>query len=290
MKQFTPDYLNSFKCIADKCKHSCCIGWEIDIDKDSLEYYNSVDGDFGKRLSQNIKDGHFILHDDERCPFLNKSGLCDIYAEFGEDALCQICTDHPRFRNFFTGAVETGLGLCCEEAARIILSQKDVFSIDTYTDEESGFFRLRNTVFDIIQDREFSFTERCENLCDYFGIKLPQNDWKSVFLSLEILDPYWRETVKLLDFDMEFCGLDTEFEQLLCYFVFRHLADGIEDGRFIERILFCVLACKVINAIVCKNGVTFENVADAGRRFSCEIEYSDENIDKLLYELSKGVE
>jgi hypothetical protein len=175
-----------------------------------------------------------------------------------------------------------GLGLCCEEAARVILSQNGSFSIATYCDEESGFFKLRNTVFDIMQDREFSFTERTENLCDYFGITFVDKDWKNIFKSLEILDSKWSDTIERVDFDVDFCGLDVEFEQLFCYFVFRHLSDGIYDGRFIERILFCILACKTVNAIVCKIDVSFENLIDACRRFSCEIEYSDENINKLL--------
>ena len=37
-------------------------------------------------------------------------------------ALCQICRDHPRFRNYYSSRVEMGLGLVCEEAARVILS------------------------------------------------------------------------------------------------------------------------------------------------------------------------
>ena len=32
-----PDYYSAFRCIAGACKHSCCIGWEIDIDEESLE-------------------------------------------------------------------------------------------------------------------------------------------------------------------------------------------------------------------------------------------------------------
>ena len=27
-----PDYYKEFQCIADQCEHSCCIGWEIDVD------------------------------------------------------------------------------------------------------------------------------------------------------------------------------------------------------------------------------------------------------------------
>lgn len=45
-----PDYYPKFSCIADKCKDSCCIGWEIDIDEDTYEFYKHTDGVIGKRL------------------------------------------------------------------------------------------------------------------------------------------------------------------------------------------------------------------------------------------------
>ena len=32
-----PGYYSGFRCIADKCKNNCCIGWEIDIDKESYD-------------------------------------------------------------------------------------------------------------------------------------------------------------------------------------------------------------------------------------------------------------
>ena len=84
MEIYAPDYYGDFVCIADKCRHSCCIGWEIDIDDNTLDYYSSVEGAFGTRLRENISQGdnpHFILGSDERCPFLNQSNLCDIYTE-----------------------------------------------------------------------------------------------------------------------------------------------------------------------------------------------------------------
>ena len=122
-----PDYYKDFRCIAGDCRHSCCIGWEIDIDEDSLAFFESVPGEFGDRLRQNISkygDAHFVLGEGERCPFLNRDNLCDIILTLGEEHICGICTDHPRFRNELPGRVETGLGLCCEEAARLILSKK----------------------------------------------------------------------------------------------------------------------------------------------------------------------
>lgn len=89
MKTFVPDYYNDFKCLAGDCKHSCCIGWEIDIDADTLEYYNSVEGDFGKRLKNNISHNEdtafFAMDSCGRCPFLNEKGLCDIMLNLGFD-------------------------------------------------------------------------------------------------------------------------------------------------------------------------------------------------------------
>ena len=123
MKQIAPSYYKKFKCIADKCKHSCCIGWEIDVDEQTDEYYKTVGGELGKRLGESIDRStelsHFVLSADERCPFLNKNGFCDIISALGEDALCQICADHPRYRNFYSDRTEIGLGLCCEAAAEL---------------------------------------------------------------------------------------------------------------------------------------------------------------------------
>ena len=98
-----PDYYPTFRCIAGACKHSCCIGWEIDIDEESLARYKAMPGPLGERLRNHISADdppHFVLGEGERCPFLNERNLCDLILEGGEGLLCQICDDHPRFRNF----------------------------------------------------------------------------------------------------------------------------------------------------------------------------------------------
>ena len=33
IKKIYPRYFEEFKCIGGKCEDSCCIGWNIDIDK-----------------------------------------------------------------------------------------------------------------------------------------------------------------------------------------------------------------------------------------------------------------
>ena len=139
MKLIAPEYYTKFHCIADKCRHSCCVGWEIAIDPDKLVYYRSIEGEFGARLQKGIAEAddaaQFILDEEERCPFLNRTGLCDMIMALGEDALCQICRDHPRFRNFYADRTEIGLGLCCEAAGELILSQQEKLTLITLEDD-----------------------------------------------------------------------------------------------------------------------------------------------------------
>lgn len=90
MCHFTPDCYKDFPCIAGRCRHSCCIGWEIDVDPDKLCSYNAVPGPFGDRLRANISPAdppHFILGEGERCPFLNSENLCDIILTLSEDQI-----------------------------------------------------------------------------------------------------------------------------------------------------------------------------------------------------------
>ena len=146
MRITAPDYYNEFSCIAGACRHSCCIGWEIDIDGETLAFYDGIGGELGQRLQKNIcREGgaHFCLDEKERCPFLNGQGLCDIIIEQGEEALCQICDDHPRFRNFFSDREEIGLGLCCEAAAQLIVSRKEKTGMIVLEEGEEVLFRGR---------------------------------------------------------------------------------------------------------------------------------------------------
>ena len=293
MKTYVPSYYKDFSCIADKCRHSCCIGWEIDIDKKTLYEYSKIGGDFGKRLKENItlyETPHFILTDGERCPFLDECGLCDIYKELGEDALCDICTDHPRYRNFYPDREEMGLGLCCEEAARLILSQKEPFTLEVLEDDgevvidNDTFINERQKIFAILSDKTKPFSERIKDL----GVMLPQksfNEWLDIYLSLEILDPEWKKLLLSLKGKKPENLIDeyqNELENLLTYFVFRHL----KDGEFSQRLAFCTHLALMIADIFSFSQGTFEELCDIARMASSEIEYSEDNTDELIFFMS----
>ena len=138
-----PDYFERFQCSASDCTDNCCIGWEIDIDERTAERYKKVQGELGQKLKDRIlREGedelpHFILQG-ERCPFLGDNNLCELINELGESSLCDICREHPRFYEWFDGLTEMGLGLCCEEAARLILEspEKADFVVSFKEEEE----------------------------------------------------------------------------------------------------------------------------------------------------------
>lgn len=285
-----PNYYSKFKCIADKCKHSCCIGWEIDIDEETYATYNILAGEMGERIRENIEGEppHFILREGDRCPFLNERGLCDIILSCGEDHLCDICTLHPRFKNFYDSFEEVGLGLCCEEAARIILSDKEKFSIDTpkeLTEEEKNFFAKRQKIFDTLQNREKNIGERFSELASEFGFAFSLEKLYNSYIGLERLDEAWTAKLnKIKDATFD-CGFFDEhsiaFEQLASYFVFRHLADAMWDGDYTSRVRFALASCYLIGAI-CSCGDEIEEIA---RMYSSEVEYSEENTREIMESL-----
>ncbi len=293
MKLIAPDYYTQFHCIADRCKHSCCIGWEIDVDEETLEKYDAVEGSFGERLRDNITqtDGTacFCLSETERCPFLNEKGLCDIILHLGEDYLSQICTDHPRFCSFYGDRTEIGLGLCCEEAGRLLLSRKERTKLivleddgadDMLSEDEELFFEFRSKLFSLAQNRELSLDERMSELSNAVGAAPSEKTFSkliSFYLSLERMDEAWtslltsEENVSEGDF---FLRDDIPAEQLLVYFLFRHVSD-VESAA--SAVAFAVLSVKFIRFLCEKYRADFTRTIEIVRLYSSEIEYSEEN-------------
>lgn len=179
----TPSSLKNFKCKAGNCKDSCCIGWEIDIDSDTADFYMNTGGDFGKRLSENISFGDpscFVLDSNERCPFLNSRNLCDIIINLGEEHLCQICRDHPRYFEWYDGLKEGGIGLCCELAAEMIISSNDNSFIRTQIQNESCseyntdlfdmMFKARKIMMDTAVRKDISTAQKISSVLDFCEI------------------------------------------------------------------------------------------------------------------------
>jgi len=332
---FMPDYCRDFYCIADRCRHSCCIGWEIDIDDLSLTRFRSVTGPLSKKLRESIEEAedgtaHFILQGDaERCPFLNKDNLCELILDLGEDSLCDICREHPRFRNFFSIREEVGLGLCCEEAARLLLIQRGPIRLvecmpmpagsepKEADDLEQAFFQYREDLFRIVFDGSLSLSEQLTALSGKEKPLLSSSDlsrWGSFLKTLERLDSSWDEELKRLQntvtdpdisgFDayMKECGREAEYRNLLWYFLFRHLTDGLiyEEGDTFEeclpelqkQVLFAQFSVELLHCLgAChwaeKGEYSLDDQIGIVRLYSSEIEYSDENVEQIIDHFSQ---
>lgn len=303
MKLIAPHYYPDFRCIADRCRHSCCIGWEIDIDPETRARYRSIPGAFGQRLNAAIEDGEdgafFRLDADERCPMLNASGLCDLITAQGEEALCQICADHPRFRNAFTDRTEIGLGLCCEAAARLVLTSKEPMRLvcleengasEPLTAEENALLTLRAALIDRMQDETCPLAERLDDLLGAVDFTLPDLDWVAEYRQLERLDPHWDDVLDRFAPTAPFrADLAPMLTRFAVYLLYRHLPGALEDEDLPGRVAFCVLSTQMLSALCASlPAPTPDDCIELARMYSAEIEYSQENIDALLDALYSG--
>lgn len=301
MKEYVLNYYPQFKCIASECKHTCCAGWEMQIDEQSLTAYKQNVSQFSERLKSgiNFKKSKFKTDKEKRCAFLNQNGLCDIISNLGEQSLCQVCRDHPRFRTFFGDRIEMGLGFSCEQATRIILTFNDKIAPvliddddkDTVLDfNQNNILEFRKKVLDIIQDRKIDINQRIEKVFKLCKADVMDKDFAKViktFLKLERLDDGWTKrlkSIKKITFERQTCNALSHFaEQFLANGLFRHLYDA-EDTMWVRaRTIFCVLSWWVIKSVIAQEGIDgLDGVIDIVRQFSAEIEYSQKNLDKLF--------
>lgn len=207
-----PYYYKEFKCIADQCQDSCCIGWEIDIDEDTYEYYKQVEGDFGKRLRESMEAGEentFVLKNG-RCPFLNDRNLCDICIELGEEALSQVCTEYPRFVTEYGKVQEKCLALSCEAAGRLVferstpfyweeLEQQEYFGEGDQEEADLQMIHMieqsRDLAIALMQRREVSVEHRIADvLCFAWQVqeRMNQEDYEGIGQVIE----RWKQKVQ----------------------------------------------------------------------------------------------
>ena len=324
MKIRVPEYFSDFRCIADKCLDSCCIGWEISIDGKTKRKYASLDNEIGREIAEKTKHGYFPLEKDERCAFLDESGLCRIISSVGDEYLCDICREHPRYYGVSSYGIEGGIGLSCEAAARIILAldrQPGIIETErelSYDDvdefaEISEHFRnhLLNSVFSLDTAGAVELFTVCAKIADDVAfdastsgdvIDLPKintacideiatekayEDFFSLLDKCEALTDDWNKIVAKAKnvYNVESLKRISINKGLLYYFTHRYVREGVEDMSLGQRVLFALLSSLAITAIshVIKCD---EPLMRAAVMYSKNIEYSTDNVDMLLDELS----
>ena len=294
MKLYAPSYYKNFKCIADKCKNSCCIGWEIDIDSASLEKYKKLKNGYGATIMDTVsidETPHFVLREKERCPHLDENGLCKIIINEGEECLCDICREHPRFYNY-TDVCEVGIGMSCEEAARVILSSPDydviepIGEVDTTCDDFDFDGRKdREEIYKILKDQTLNYRGRLEKIYNKYQIEITSDsEYHNILSSLEYLDITHRDL--FMNYSSEnrpnSGEIDEYLERFLAYFVYRHCTEAYNPEDFCRGLSFALFCQRLFASLIyIKGAKTLDDVAELAIIISSEIEYSDDNREAL---------
>ncbi len=288
---FAPSYYKEFKCIADRCRHSCCTDWEICIDGETCAKYEQMP-DILATVTEFDGEKAFSLREDGRCVHLNESGLCNIILNHGEGCLPEICRNHPRFFNALSGRVEAGLGIVCEEACRLVLENDiplSLYRIDGCRGEPEqlsfGLGSRRDEIMYLIYTSK-SYIEALINFEFRFLFQIKPEEWLERFLTLETLDERWKQNLKAAVGKPRCAcdGFDIYYKRLLGYFVYRHVSAADSERNLRARLAFSVLSVEIIRLLFEVNAEpTLERLADFARRYSAEIEYSEDNTAELIF-------
>ena len=274
MSIWYPSFYPAFRCKAAACRHSCCRGWEIDVDEGSAALYRELPGKLGEDLRAALfEDGegwHFRLTAEERCPLLQQDGLCRLIRELGEEALCDICALHPRFFQEIGEDELWGLGLSCEAVTELLLGQPMLRFTCRETGETTGF----------------------EGLLRRLGIKVPQallryapridearrRELLSRFAATEAIDDDWpRELAALERAPLPEAKDESAYQRIYEYMLFRQI-ERTEEWEWDSLVAYARLCTDLL---VLWDALE-PDTAGHLRRISEQIEYSTENVERIV--------
>lgn len=299
MKLYAPSYYPDFTCAADRCRHSCCVGWEIDVDEATACRYAALTEGYGACVRDSVETDaatqtpHFRLGTDERCPHLDERGLCRIILLLGEEYLCDICREHPRFYHTTPHGMEVGLGMACEEACRLILTS-DGYDRMIAVGEEEGEAEPaeldatahRTRIYEMMSDRAVPYTERLTIIADAYGVSLSDRtdaEWRERLASLEYLDEAHRALFGCYSSGAEQAkAFETALARALAYFVFRHVSSAADADELCAAVGFSLLCERLLASLIEAREVrSFEAIVELARTVSEELEYSEDNTETL---------
>lgn len=308
MEIVKPKYFNSFKCIAGRCPDTCCAGWDVEIDDASAEKYKSETGClkqyFDKHLTTD-EDGYIFSLVDGRCPMLDKNNLCRIQLENGETALCDTCRLFPRYFDDYGEIRETGLGLGCPEAARILLSPETDVELDRTVKSPDRIYNLltekREEFFAILDNKNFDLKMKlsavlfsaAEFQSDIDKVDLLGGDSSvefseciNVLKKMEYISDKRKERLISLSKEKAIYHNSEKFAgdivRLFKYYLMRYMMTACFDLDLLTKVKYGIFACIITERLY--DSVpepSFDERVRILYGYSKEVEYSQINLDIL---------
>ena len=298
MRIVKPTFYKNFKCIAGDCPDSCCQGWEVDADSDSLEYYKTLDNslEIKKRIDSVLSKDEFdntifTLAPKKRCPFLNDENLCDMHIAIGGEHTPYTCRTFPRFIYDFGATREIGISFSCPVASDMMYNTES-FDFETEVnsdlptlndiDAEKYFllYKGRAEAYKIAKDKNKSIRERLNDLLN-LGVLLQEKLFPydeggddiaffDVFKNPELINPEWKEKVE--NFSLKQVSETQSNENILMYFLYKYLMQAVYDDDALSKIKMAVLGV-LINTYFGEDSWTVH-------LWSKETEHSQYNMDR----------
>ena len=145
--------------------------------------------------------------------------------------------------------------------------------------------QLRNVVEFLVCTSENGL---CPDISPAFGEVVPSRPrpLQDEQIVLEALREHADE-LPLDDFAAHMKGRETEYEQLLIYFLYRHVSTALDDGDVSSKAAFAVLSVRLLFSLgalhlLLHGEFTVEDQIELCQLYSAEVEYSDDNMDALF--------
>ena len=150
-----PEYMKQFNCIGQACEDSCCIGWTVEIDKETYLRYKKISNkDLKPIMEKTISRKHntkcdaaygrIKMDENYRCPMLDEKNLCKIHGCLGEEYLSQTCAIYPRYLKKVDGKLERSATMSCPEIVRLGLLDSNGIAFEHI--EENASIRIKTPI------------------------------------------------------------------------------------------------------------------------------------------------
>lgn len=273
-----PTFMNSFSCIGSACEDSCCIGWQVTIDKKTYKSYKNIKnlklkGKLEKGVkrikndsSSDSKYAYFKMVENKRCPMLEENNLCSIQLNLGESMLSPVCSTYPRMFNKRDREYELSAKLSCPEAARLALLNPEGIYFERKEEEINEqwqlmsrlagaasekylFWDVREFAIDVVQDRKVSLSDRLI-LLGLFVNKMQEHVSKEQFEAIPSLVKEFRYKMNDLDYMNRLTtihdNLSLQIQTIIKLITIRKNA-GLTNDRYIECLNDMVKGFKLDN-------------------------------------------